>query len=1322
MAPKDKRASLDADAGGNAYERRLRSAVLGAAVEGRSWDEARAGLKVVCVGTFAKSEARACACGQKPLQRVFHLRHEGTGRQLDIGASCAKRFRMLGDVETQEAERALKNLEQLNQDKSSNVQADLLKLARASGLLSQAEVKLLRNRQEDCSRRASSLKAIMVVGFDFVRRTDDEIRTSLASRPVTVAERRALLRLAIYKKRHSLLDCFDFCELQESDLLLGSGNEAYRPSLSVSEPMSLIALAARLAALPLLRRLLDAPAIAWKGRHAQAALVECMRCRKPEHECFFEEYLAKPAAVTPCEIIARLAARSYENPRFLRALLLWCARHPQAKRPVLDVALKEACAAAPEQVVIELIEAGAKDEGSSALMVWCARLGGGQEKLHHKADEGDSHSEDEGNRYDVQEADLNSSGAGVAELLIHQAGSDPRRAGKQLERACLHHAAAAGDEALVRVLLMSGASPWECTSSPRREQTKCSELTRSGLHVAGNLLPLEVARASDKNTAGVEDALKERMLEDLQLARDAAHAPLNAWLTEGNNLADAFKQRLRGNFNAVSYKQVKALDNWVQRLRGEPDKVHAEVEKARQEASERRRRVEEARAEAERAKAALERQRAELEERRLRQRQEELRKQEEERRVRLEEERRHRQKERRKLLHNILEQGPQRVGFGEHADLSYEELARVHPTYVRQAADGQLDSTLDAEGNVLRFVLFARLRQPLLQEEVEHASLNLQMGKDLLDGEAEMQEEWETKRAEMQRNVAAERREERRQQATQKKAEALNTVFDLSEVKLNSGKHAGKSFERVFSSDPDYAQWWLDKGPGNNNAFGKFVAARMRLTRFDLETEQVRRDTQEQTERTSALSAVACQCGTEFASGKHAGLTWLTVMTDHRDYADWWLDRGPGAESEFGKFAAAWRRFRFSSDEVQAAQVEAEAEAELNSGPAAKRARRDEIPSSEQLQGSRLHKHPVPPAAMPPEAEVPQQYLGTDAATATASSSTTPANTGGSHQVGTQQEARARALSYVASKSGTTFPRGKYAGKTWLDIMSIHKDYAEWWLYKGPGEETDFGRFVASWRNFHFSVEEVLAAQVQRTEPESGQSCPEAALKRTRLSDVGPAGGGQVQRSCEEVPQQLFEHEARLAGTNSFDASAGSAAASSSPNCFGQLSGVVNSVEADSSSTAHLADGLQEDRSVALARVASECLTTFAKGRYASLTWLNVMLAHQDYVDWWLTKGPGSENGFGRFATSWRKFAFSAQEVQTATAVKQSISNAPTQAPTAEAQQYQAQAATEHLPQAVAQAPVPKPQQCGFEDESDDEALLAACAQVEQQLLRRGVP
>ena len=82
-----------------AYERRLRDAVLQAAGGGDlTWDQARDGLRVVSVGIFSKTDRRACACGQSPLQQVFHLRHEATGKPLDIGFSCAKRFRMLGDA------------------------------------------------------------------------------------------------------------------------------------------------------------------------------------------------------------------------------------------------------------------------------------------------------------------------------------------------------------------------------------------------------------------------------------------------------------------------------------------------------------------------------------------------------------------------------------------------------------------------------------------------------------------------------------------------------------------------------------------------------------------------------------------------------------------------------------------------------------------------------------------------------------------------------------------------------------------------------------------------------------------------------------------------------------------------------------------------------------------------------------------------------------------------------------------------------------------------------------------------------------------------
>ena len=82
-----------------AYERRLRNAMLQTAGDGDlTWDQARESLRVVSVGIFSETDRRACACGQSPLQQVFHLRHEVTVKPLDIGFSCAKRFRMLGDA------------------------------------------------------------------------------------------------------------------------------------------------------------------------------------------------------------------------------------------------------------------------------------------------------------------------------------------------------------------------------------------------------------------------------------------------------------------------------------------------------------------------------------------------------------------------------------------------------------------------------------------------------------------------------------------------------------------------------------------------------------------------------------------------------------------------------------------------------------------------------------------------------------------------------------------------------------------------------------------------------------------------------------------------------------------------------------------------------------------------------------------------------------------------------------------------------------------------------------------------------------------------
>ncbi len=61
-------------------------------------DQASDGLCVDSVGIFSNTDRQACACGQSPLQQVLQYRHEATGKPLDIGFSCVKRFRMLGDA------------------------------------------------------------------------------------------------------------------------------------------------------------------------------------------------------------------------------------------------------------------------------------------------------------------------------------------------------------------------------------------------------------------------------------------------------------------------------------------------------------------------------------------------------------------------------------------------------------------------------------------------------------------------------------------------------------------------------------------------------------------------------------------------------------------------------------------------------------------------------------------------------------------------------------------------------------------------------------------------------------------------------------------------------------------------------------------------------------------------------------------------------------------------------------------------------------------------------------------------------------------------
>jgi hypothetical protein len=81
------------------YERCLQDAVLQAAGGGNfTWIQASDGLCVVSVGIFSNTDRQACACGQSPWQQVLQYRHEATGKPLNIGFSCVKRFRMLGDT------------------------------------------------------------------------------------------------------------------------------------------------------------------------------------------------------------------------------------------------------------------------------------------------------------------------------------------------------------------------------------------------------------------------------------------------------------------------------------------------------------------------------------------------------------------------------------------------------------------------------------------------------------------------------------------------------------------------------------------------------------------------------------------------------------------------------------------------------------------------------------------------------------------------------------------------------------------------------------------------------------------------------------------------------------------------------------------------------------------------------------------------------------------------------------------------------------------------------------------------------------------------
>jgi len=1158
----------DSRAGRNAYERRLWAAVLDAAGGNPelSLEDAKVGLKVVSVGRYSSSEGRACACGQKPLQRVFHLRHEGTGRQLDIGKSCATRFNVLGSLEAQEAERALRNLEQLGEDPESEMEADLRKFARSNGLIVEEESEMIKEDRPQHAHRIAELKAMAIVGFTFVHRTSEEISGSLeAEGAVSNAARQALVRLAVLAERRQLLTIFDTKSLKNEDLDLGKGGPVEKPR------QSLVAEAVSRGLIQEARVLLDA--VGWSGPHGRAALHQGLISAKDE---FVDKYLSRQDSAPPDEVAARLAVQAHKKSlRGMQAIICWCICSGRAAaQAVLDEALREACRVAPETAIQQLLDGGAKAGNSLALLRWCARLGGSG------SDE-------------AAEIQDSSSGVRVAEALISKGQARPCLAGRQLERGCLHFAAAAGDAALLELLMRHGSSPWECTfvDSVR----PCRELQRGCIQQSERQLPLEVAKASEKDTTKVEQSLRAHMADDLDLACQTVFNPKPSWLEES---LQSIRHRLEhGDVDSCGHKVLSMFGKHVDLLRRDPAKAqHEAMERQRQE-EDRKRREEEERLLRERRqeeeRLAREKAEAEEEDRRRRQEEEarqkrealerkfaeeEARRKERQRRAEAEA-RQRRAEERRANLAVLLRDGEQKISSGLEAGLTFEEAARANQFFLRRVIDGAPSSEA--------LLCFAKIRIRFVEAEIHHAKENMDSGLDLLHGENMKKEaEW-----------ASMRQAEDQAWRVEKKGVTFKDAFDVilrcQDWTLNGkGKYAGKTFESTFRADYDYAQWWIREGPGSNTSFGRFAEARMKVSLSDIQAEEQRRARREapksnqqpgrlneksfehnarsknespespssseqgDLDRTTALAMVASQGEQCFLRGKHQGSTYLQVASAHPGYVDWWLDKGPGKDNGFGRFADSWRSHKFSPEEIAAAQLIHKNAPEAEPKPSMKRSHAESSLSgslgaenASEPPAARIRvRSPSPGAAqetlfdgqrgsamqsslkitdhfanfMPAspqkgstfhslEEKLTKSSIGVD--NLTEESSCSDIVQPRSPHSETNQLNREEVVMKLRSEGEQSFLSGKYQGLTYLQVASAHSDYLDWWLDKGPGKENNFGRFADSWRSCKITTQELAAGQqeckndlgdfdkypAKRLQPDTKSSADETACHANQL-------------------------------------------------------------------------------------------------------------------------------------------------------------------------------------------------------------------------------
>jgi len=808
------------------------------------------------------------------------------------------------------------------------------------------------------------------------------------------------------------------------------------------------------------------------------------------------------------------------------------------------------------------------------------------------------------------------------------------------------------------------------------------------------------------------------MAADLVLASSEDFSPLPQWLQK--NL-ESIRNRSLGRGGA-DYKTLGRFASYVLRLRRDPDSCRREAAERKRLEEEMRQMEEKARIEAEQKRMKEEQERFEREERQRQQmeemrrrREEQTRVAEEQERARLKEQQRREEEERLENLIFVCEEGAQRLGLGCYRGKTFEEVACRDPTYLRRVADGHLKGPA-------AFCHFAKLRMRFLRDEVEWAIEKMAVGQEILHEEENKMSQWaEMRHAKSQAEIASRSKDQQQ--------EALDIVCKCWDWTLGGkGKYVGETYAEV-SKDRDYSDWWLRGGPGKDSSFGKFVVAKrkLNLSSTELDAERKNRACSEAAhpqapdfefaslplsqlkdelnlrgiaipkhaikkddlvqllqncihaasasalspdrggkkrasvsratsnvdpEKRAALAILANKSEKTFPRGKYVGQTFIHVITQFPEFGEWWLNKGPGQENDFGSFASLWRKFGVTPSELEEFVLEPSEpedsehvtnnEEDVADDGCKRPAKQLRINSSGCADSYSIFEHnPVASGALSvdriaeDDSERQTKQLHTDAPTSTSNDTTLDngpslaalvsslgdagSTSGSSVDATTAQNVRREALDFLLNQCDTCFSKGKHAGQTYLSVVTNHADYAEWWLSKGPGGDNMFGRFATSWRKLNATRTELEHFRLQK----SGlvQSCP-AAL--------------EIHEDHANVSNRVAEVESQLPANTPIAMNSWTQLESSSIQPLATTCVVADSTTCNEDPT---------PRAEVLASISSQRDKCFLKGKYVGQTYFSVVTNHWDYAQWWLVNGPGEDNEFGRFATKWEKYQICSADI-----------------------------------------------------------------------------